>query len=620
MATAAFRSTSKRSSINSSSSTKDVESDNRHRRSRSLSRFSGRYNNEIEDEFLVPKKNPKFVNTERGSAGFPEISLDDLVTEFFPSEANHDRGRSSLRSSGNSSSSSSNSMSGDVITRRGRSVSRQRGQASVKDSNLGGGPGGSGISNNSRRGRSVSRQHGTIGDVKGIQESSFESKGVDNSRRRCSASVAKYQFSDSESDKSINSKNNGNIRSSRIVNDQRSLIHMPTAKTNQRVLRRSLSQIDLSRSHDGYSSQSSALTDDESQDARSSRNGTERTIRAVYAQKKVDHPVGDGGETGLYEVMRKELRSAVQEIRTELEEVMVKTKPYDSTQNDNLQLNNANVLQAVSVIRDSYATRLEQSEKRKHDLVAEIVVEEQRGRELSKIVKDLLPDANNADAPQKPARVRKRSNDRSRMSKCLTEEAEKYFEGFILNVEDTDISSLDGERSDASSKIGGRAKLKDYTVHFEAENRVCPAKLTSLPNDEMDGIVLPWLEWETTNDVSPLVCKNTSKVSLTPGNSLHDTAQELIQDMSTGFNKSNCFVSSRGSWNPGGESGDSLSELSKDLANIMNGEVDSKPKESWFDMDEYLHLQHEESRILENWKQRRRISSGGLLLCNSKYF
>lgn len=613
MATAAFKSTSKRSSINSSSSTKDAESDNRHRRSRSLSRFSGRYNNEIENEFLVPKKNPKFVNTERGSAGFPEISLDDLVSEFFPSENNHDRGRSSLRSSGNSSiSNSSNSMSGDVITRRGRSVSRQRGQASVQDSNLGGG---SGISN-SRRGRSVSRQHGTVGDVKVIQESSFGNKGVDNSRRRRSASVAKYQFSDSESDKSINSKNTANFKSSRIVNDQRSLIHMPTAKTSRRVLRRSLSQIDLSRSHDGYSSQSSAITDDESPDARSSRNGTERTIRAVYAQKKVDHPVGDGGETGLYDVMRKELRSAVQEIRTELEEVMVKTKPSDSTHNDNLQLNNANVLQAVSVIRDSYATRLEQSEKRKHDLLAEIVVEEQRGRELSKIVKDLLPDANNAVA-QKPARVRKRSNDRSRMSKCLTEEAEKYFEGFISNVEDTDISSLDGERSDASSKIGGRANLKDCTVHFEAENRVLPAKLTSLPKDEMDGVVLPWLEWETTSDVSPVVCKSTSKASLTPGNNVHDTAQELVQGMSTGFNKTNCFISSRGSWSPGG---DSLSDLSKDLANIMNGEVDSKPKEPWFDMDEYLHLQREESRIFENWRQRGRISSGGLLLCNSKYF
>ncbi|KAI3989307.1 hypothetical protein MKX01_004856 [Papaver californicum] len=138
------------------------------------------------------------------------------------------------------------------------------------------------------------------------------------------------QLSLEASEKSINSKNLANFRSSRIVNDLRSLFRKPTAKTNQRVLRRSLNQIDLSRSHDG-THQSSALTDDESQDAPSSRNGTERTTRAVYAQKNVDHPVGDGGETCLYEVMRKELISAVQEIRTELEDVMVKTKHSDTT-------------------------------------------------------------------------------------------------------------------------------------------------------------------------------------------------------------------------------------------------------------------------------------------------
>lgn len=87
--------------------------------------------------------------------------------------------------------------------------------------------------------------------------------------------------------------------------------------------------------------------------------------------------------------------------------------------------------------------------------------------------------------------------------------------------------------------------------------------------------------------------------------------------MSTGFNTSNSIFSSRGNWSPGG---DSLSELSKDMANIINGEVDSKRKESWFDMDEYQHLQREESRFFENWRQRERIRSGGLLLCNSKHF
>jgi hypothetical protein len=47
-----------------------------------------------------------------------------------------------------------------------------------------------------------------------------------------------------------------------------------------------------------------------------------------------------------------------------------------------------------------------QSEKRKQDLLAEIVLEEQRGRELSKTVKELLPDPKKT-AIGKPSRARK---------------------------------------------------------------------------------------------------------------------------------------------------------------------------------------------------------------------
>lgn len=44
--------------------------------------------------------------------------------------------------------------------------------------------------------------------------------------------------------------------------------------------------------------------------------------------------------------------------------------------------------------------------KRKQDLLAEIVLEEQRGRELSKIVKELLTDPKNT-VLEKPTRARK---------------------------------------------------------------------------------------------------------------------------------------------------------------------------------------------------------------------
>lgn len=89
------------------------------------------------------------------------------------------------------------------------------------------------------------------------------------------------------------------------------------------------------------------------------------------------------------------------------------------------------------------------------------------------------------------------------MSKCLSEEAERYIEDFISNIEDTDISSLDGERSDTSSSIGGQRSREAYN---------CPSIHR---NVEPDGVMLPWLQWETSNEASP-ASHNKMRVSTTP--------------------------------------------------------------------------------------------------------
>lgn len=99
-----------------------------------------------------------------------------------------------------------------------------------------------------------------------------------------------------------------------------------------------------------------------------------------------------------------------------------------------------------------------------------------------------------------------RSNDRSRMSMRLTEEAEKYIEDFISNVEDTDISSVDGERSDASSSIGGLIKPETFN------SLPVPRSLPVLT----DGVTLPWLQWETNNDASPMTSQNKARMTITP--------------------------------------------------------------------------------------------------------
>lgn len=102
------------------------------------------------------------------------------------------------------------------------------------------------------------------------------------------------------------------------------------------------------------------------------------------------------------------------------------------------------------------------------------------------------------------------------MSKRLTEEAEKYIEDFISNVEDTDISSLDGERSDTNSSLGGVIKL---------ETLQSPVASDPLPV-EMDGVALPWLHWEASNDATQS-CMRKAEPPVTP-NRLLDATQVLF--------------------------------------------------------------------------------------------
>ncbi|KAJ6882427.1 hypothetical protein NC651_028888 [Populus alba x Populus x berolinensis] len=468
MATSAFKSTTKRAPIGNDKN--DRPSASSHRRSRSLSRFSRPIPSNFSDDAPVPSRG-RFVNTERGS-GVPDMSLDDLAIQLFSSG---DRGRSSgIRSADVSG--GERVVSGSQ--RRGRSVSRQGSESNSNSKSYSGGAKGNSDGNNSSRRRSVS--------------------------------VVRYHISDSESDldHSQNSRNHANSRRHSNGNSQVPSSNKTLPSNHRPGLRRSLSQKDL-KYHDGYSSHSSSLTDDEGKDASSNKNGFERTIRTVYAQKKAEHPTGEDMNSGLYEAMRKELRHAVDEIKMELEHSRGKTNA------DCLQSGKSNVFQAGSTIRRNHAAKSEQSEKRKQDLLAKLLLEEQRGRDISKIVKELLSDPKNT-VEEKPSRARKRSNDRSRMSKRLTEEAEKYFEDFILNVEDTDISSLDGERSDTSSTLGGITKTETFRSPVISKSRPV----------EMDGVALPWLQWETSNDASPLSMKNKELPS-TPECNLWDAVQVI---------------------------------------------------------------------------------------------
>ncbi|KAL1213814.1 hypothetical protein V5N11_009991 [Cardamine amara subsp. amara] len=570
MATSTLNSTMKRTTPQFKSSESGDDSSYSTRRSasrryRSLSRFSHRMPDpEIE---ATPMRKAKFVNTIRGS-GFGEISLDDLAVEFFSSFSGEsevssgERGRSGLRKSGEGEETNSQ--------RRGRSVSRvgsgglrrldadtessrRRRSLSRKPSERGntGLVKGDPVSNNSNRRRSVSRQprdrvngEKSGGVIGGDRETA-------NSRRRRSLSVVSCRIDNSESDvdQVKYSSNSRNVKSfiGGKSQDSSSGSRKSVGSDHRQGLRRSFSTNPI-KYHDGYSSHSSAVTDDEGKDSSSSKHGNERIIRTVYAQNKAT------------------------------------PKKRESLGNSDRKSHDDH--RVISTVKKGYATKLQESEERKRDLLAEIMLEEKRGRELSMNLKELLTE-NSSEAEEKPLRTRKRSKDRSRRTSMgLTDEAEQFIEEFISNIEDTDFSSLEDEISESSSSFG---LIKTPS----SQNATIPKTVPV----EMDGVMLPWLQWETPDDTSAsLTCLNNSLHTPNSKSSLWES--DPTQDASSGQETSIGTISSRGSWSP--------------------YDLTTKPVKSMrrlkIDVAEYLKRPNSSDTINETWKLRHRISSGSLVL------
>ncbi|XP_047057276.1 uncharacterized protein LOC124663647 [Lolium rigidum] len=538
-----------------------------HRRSRSLSRFPPP-SPSPED---APTPSSRFVTKVRG-AGFPEISLDDLADEFFrarvESEDDDDdappRGRGRFpapspaeeKKGARRSSTARYARETESSRQRERSVSRPPPDRRAAAEN-------GGAAARRQRYPSVDRR-APVG-------------------RQRYASVDRQRWGDSDNDMDFSHRSG-----SRGTNAKSSTGHavqnsFNKSKVNQ-TLRRSTSQNDFVHLRDSGSSHSS-LTDDESRDAHSFHSSAHSGAQSVYAQEK---SIANDGSNVLYDVMRKEVRQAVEEIRTQFEKAVIKSEPLEKVRSDDVQ-----PTQVIGELRRNYTSKLEESEKRKQELLAQLAAEEQRGHELTKIVKELLPTTKKNVKPERQPPRRRRSNDKARVSKCLTEEAELYFEDFLSNVEDTDFSSFDGERSDTSSS------RRDMIHHAMPETRVVLPKVA--PPVVADGVVLPWLQWETSNDLH--ASPSTTKT----------------QDASTAYSTSNHSTSSRGSWSPGdhGSSAGSKDGLLSRFDQAATRQS-SCPGNSWstsFHMDDYLHLRRSEDFLFERLRQKQRIDDGGLTLC-----
>nr|XP_027190974.1 uncharacterized protein LOC113786773 [Cicer arietinum] len=117
----------------------------------------------------------------------------------------------------------------------------------------------------------------------------------------------------------------------------------------------------------------------------------------------------------------------------------------------------------------------------------------------------------------------------------------------------------------------------------------------------MDGITLPWLQWETNNSPSsPMTNLNKTLLTSTPNSATASSTQEKFKD------QSNHSISSSGSWSPDylqeyvGK--DVFSKLGKVYSN-QDQSLLAKPKGLKYDIDEYLKVKSSEDFLTKRWKQ-----------------
>ncbi|XP_008792465.2 uncharacterized protein LOC103709064 [Phoenix dactylifera] len=342
----------------------------------------------------------------------------------------------------------------------------------------------------------------------------------------------------------------------------------------------------------------------------------EATIRAFCEEMKIDQSSEDTGTDGIYETVRSEVRRAVSEIRNDLENAIRMKNPAIITTEDIAdippELVNTDAIELVSDIRRKYALKLVQSQERARKLQADLAVEEQRGQELSRILKEIVPDPKSSEARRSRPR-RKASIERLRMSRCLAEEAMNYFDECvsISTFDSSDFSSLEDPQpssvipSMGSSRFshndGSTFSVSDFpnnqpNCHEESDNQTqCSLSIvgSDLAISSRSGIKADSLFHENNNH-DDLARFDTPQ----SGNARYSFAHEPTE--TGGIHDIRCYIK----------------KFKKDP---KEGRERVKVKSS-YNADDYDLISSEESLLFDKVFLKNRIESGGLFVCNIRVF
>ncbi|KAK6921804.1 hypothetical protein RJ641_012311 [Dillenia turbinata] len=337
-----------------------------------------------------------------------------------------------------------------------------------------------GVLADNRRGRSASRSNDNRVSS-GIGRSLSR---VDVGRRRRSVSRGPFGNSESEVEHEYGLSSDCRSRSSvnssptvekilglaRSASDLSDHVRSPRTFSTQRPSNVSVNLTHTPNWEDGAST--SSLSEVE-----------EKTIKAVFEQMKSiqgDHHGIDTTKAGIYETVRSEVIRALSDMQNDIDNVLRRNNATPILTTANVadlppNLVNPSAVELVLDIRKEYAHKLEQSQDRARKLRAELTVEEQRGEELNKILKETVPEPK-ASNVHRSRPGRKTSAERRKMSKRLTEEAMAYFDECVSKsaFDSSDFSAPEDPQPclvGATTPIGDNFSVNQGSPSISATHR-----------------------------------------------------------------------------------------------------------------------------------------------------
>ncbi|CAI9765060.1 unnamed protein product [Fraxinus pennsylvanica] len=241
-------------------------------------------------------------------------------------------------------------------------------------------------------------------------------------------------------------------------------------------------------------------------------------------------------------------------------------------------------IELILDIREEYASKLEESEERARKLRADLAIEEHRGQELGRILKEIIPDPKTSSA-QRSRRGRRTSSERKRMSKRLTEEALAYFDECV-SLSTFDSSDFSASEDPSYTSFGVITPIGD-ALSLQKSN-LSPLSL----NDHGSSL----------HQKQPLQSFENSALTA------HSSSDEPRNSQEYRFSFAHKQLESDGTHQD-------IKSYIEHFGGEIYKDIDSEVKESYYDAGEYNLQGHIESVYTLSQKKSSRIESGSLLLC-----